>query len=884
MFQDLDHNLSAAQFTARRLPEIKSLWRSFLQQQPEETNSDHHDYEDEGLYYQSGGKKISNRHLRRRTGSHCRKTHHRFPQGMKPTTPTMERKIQHVQRKRNGALLQTFPCRKTKRKRSTLRTVHLHWQQQNETKDEMNTTRDILPSLSESTTKTHTIMKHWLATHLWHTKRFHMSPPLLQAYGGFCIPICHNNRDSQAILRLIRENDKCTIQDATWTMGGVGIVLEEIRIPTESKEDMVPGFGQEETQQQQKQYSLSLISILQRFCGYEDPSFLTDIDFLTGNRMGYSMIYAVDSFPKGVICPGAFLITATVQRNNQTTSTDLFEPFGIQPRNSEQYLKSQVQIFVPTNVIPIVQAMIQQLCCTSISGLECQVTTDGITESIGMSEPEKPMFIKGKNEVDVTRTRHETQPRCNSYRCFIQKGCALLQIRGNSASSIMQNIFPSLPLMNRNLHNSDILIASEEAYDTNLHHGTVIRGINTRSLQLETPTSTQGSHEIVEENGSYFSPMKINMGQQGNQNEHHNSVQGDTNDFITLIWQNPNENTATSMDRSCNVGCRGWDILCSPTLASKLFYKLNTNEGACAIGLVEYATLLMEADPPLPLWPRDYADTHTGKEYWSGLYKEWNLIRYSLDAGLKGGRIHTGVRRHIKDIRESTTVNKSTPMPFTENSVVSNHLFQAAINWDRLLTQSCVVVDDDDDSNSLLLRKNSTATLNNILIMFHCHGQMSDDSKQINSCRRLRRPRKQPHHPLFFPPLSKGQKLSLRKACSTALKKMSLTALVRCCIVTESKGILMSNQTICQYQIEEPVSGCRPDNVVLGFVTAGIFSPSRGREFGMGLVSSRKLVEYLCKGEHKICALIGAQYFVRVTIIATDDDKVGVNAFISLLS
>jgi hypothetical protein len=210
------------------VPDLRSLLGSvrprFRQHEAQEETTKVQDCD----YYQSGGKKISNRHLRRRATSHYRKQHHRFPQGMKPSTIPPDNKEDKYMKRRK-----TPPCRKMKRKRSILQTLHLDWQDHtNEDHNDIMTsnataTRNNIPSLSSSS-QTILVKKNWLATHLWHTKRFHMSPPLLQAYAGFCIPICHNNRDSQAIVRLIHENDKCTIQDVTWMIGGIAILLEQV--------------------------------------------------------------------------------------------------------------------------------------------------------------------------------------------------------------------------------------------------------------------------------------------------------------------------------------------------------------------------------------------------------------------------------------------------------------------------------------------------------------------------------------------------------------------------------------------------------------------------------------------------------------------------------
>jgi hypothetical protein len=79
-FLDASATVHAGLFAARRLPEIKSLWRGLVDDAVESGNS--------GVRKvgQSGGAKISCRHLRRRTGSHRLRRRHRFPRGDHKTT------------------------------------------------------------------------------------------------------------------------------------------------------------------------------------------------------------------------------------------------------------------------------------------------------------------------------------------------------------------------------------------------------------------------------------------------------------------------------------------------------------------------------------------------------------------------------------------------------------------------------------------------------------------------------------------------------------------------------------------------------------------------------------------------------------------------------
>ena len=83
-FLDSSATVHAGLFGARRLPEIKSLWRHVVHSEGHfESNNFHNALTTSSASSsrkvgESGGGKISSRHLRRRTGSHRRRRRHRF--------------------------------------------------------------------------------------------------------------------------------------------------------------------------------------------------------------------------------------------------------------------------------------------------------------------------------------------------------------------------------------------------------------------------------------------------------------------------------------------------------------------------------------------------------------------------------------------------------------------------------------------------------------------------------------------------------------------------------------------------------------------------------------------------------------------------------------
>ena len=172
-FLDASASVSASTFGARRIPELKQL---YLQRHQCSTLAKEISVVAQDVAFQSGGGQTSSRHLRRRTTSHKSRRHrHRFPTSGPETNP--EKKSFTRKAKRSSP--------------STLAQGHHDWNK-----------LQISPSLE-------TKRVQWIATHLWHAKRFHM-----EALWGWQIPVAHTNRGARATLRLSRTH--CLIQDVTW--------------------------------------------------------------------------------------------------------------------------------------------------------------------------------------------------------------------------------------------------------------------------------------------------------------------------------------------------------------------------------------------------------------------------------------------------------------------------------------------------------------------------------------------------------------------------------------------------------------------------------------------------------------------------------------------
>ena len=145
-FLDSTGAVTAGTFSARRLPEMKSLWRSYLKSRHAEAAvgaggasasgaaaSAAASRLDDSWNYRSGGRKASDRHLRRRTGSHHRRRRHRFPRGF-----PADNDIRKGEDGGAGGVDDTIdtggdikmPCRRARRKAAVLREAHRGWQTQ----------------------------------------------------------------------------------------------------------------------------------------------------------------------------------------------------------------------------------------------------------------------------------------------------------------------------------------------------------------------------------------------------------------------------------------------------------------------------------------------------------------------------------------------------------------------------------------------------------------------------------------------------------------------------------------------------------------------------------------------------------------------------------
>jgi hypothetical protein len=208
-FCDASSTVASATFAARRLDEIQALWQH---------NGQHKQNQNPEDSLKSGGGKTSSRHLRRRATSHLNRKRHRYPNGSLPTTTTTTKNANSDALGENGAANTKLPSRFQRRKKKTeLHKGHDAWMtaQINNTQEEATATIDSTHNL-RATNNT----PHWMTTHVWHAKRFHM-----ETLWGWRVPVVHSNRGAGAALRLYRQG-KCLLQDLTWRMQPICLVFD----------------------------------------------------------------------------------------------------------------------------------------------------------------------------------------------------------------------------------------------------------------------------------------------------------------------------------------------------------------------------------------------------------------------------------------------------------------------------------------------------------------------------------------------------------------------------------------------------------------------------------------------------------------------------------
>lgn len=826
-FLDASATVHAGLFGARRLPEIKSLWRQLVQRKLHQhmndsspgmdtivssvTSNIDNTIEDQRQVRkqgkeggggggskairtrrpgESGGGKISSRHLRRRTNSHKPRRRYRFfprkstftgggvsgenengvSKNLKDTGNEFgaseednsqgDESSAHGVTGRNPSKINKPPCRRARRKPCSLKASHCAWW---EPKTHVQLIQSA--SLSHRDGQDKCSAHKWITTHLWHAKRFHMSPKLFNAWS---IPLIHCNRGSRASLRLASSetSPKCTIQDGTWEMNGCAITIEVREVvgrTTPTHAGSLPSITTTVSSLMQV-----LVLLLQRLCGTEAP-FLKDEDVLSGARAGEGVIHETDACPLLTIGPATFLFGCSTESNDLKVAR-----VGI-----------LIHLATHERVVSLLDKMVTE-------------------------------YVNVDNAVTLS-----TMP------------FALLRIRGRASTTTVHNVLGQSEL---------ISLLNDYA---NTHNTLIDLG--------ENPTFPNAAKR-----DSRAIPKATTSAQS----------------WIKLKCHQPNQNF---LHLSHNLASSGWDIYCHPFICLSLFQSFVVNGGACAIGLVEDARAQLEAYPPIPIFPRDYPDTEDGRLYWNGgahtsstrnedecknrafaQWQDWVVIRTCIEGSW--GRINTELKRTIRHFQENKKSKTGSSLIVHEGMETLPQLRTTqkllcretvCIHWESLTNvdnQAAVVVRGFFGIPFLQLLNGCGKPFPRPAV-----------TKEKKSKRRPRRTIRSLDWAVSASPLSNEESELHSGLCQQLSASLSLPALLSCELYFDGKGTLNVGDLIYPMDRHDntifsedakPEDGTdgvsvNTNSSPLGVVTGGGFSPSRGKCHGIGFVGAARLINAL---------------------------------------
>jgi hypothetical protein len=280
---------------------------------------------------------------------------------------------------------------------------------------------------------------------------------------------------------------------------------------------------------------------------------------------------------------------------------------------------------------------------------------------------------------------------------------------------------------------------------------------------------------------------------------------------LFIVRQAPRDPTMSQ-----NVGVCGYDIYCCPAVANELLFAFVMKGGACPIGIAEDAHFCLEAEPPVPVFPRDFVDTAEGHAYWTlDGDSKWRSVRAFLESGT--GRLvrrvaaQKSVDWHAFVLLDDNTNKESDPLD--ERSPVLVAVVRGALG--------------DPFRNALL---GTTGSLSH-----DCHNISTPECGK-----KRRRPHRASNSLAKAPCLSKVQMSQMKESCHAMSKTLALPALLLCHIQVSGGGKLVPGDTIQSMHSSSSA-------VMLGAVTSGCFSPSRGLYHGIGIVGAARFLHVLAR-------------------------------------
>jgi len=779
-FLDASCGVTPATFAARRLPEIKALWRKSLYLDSlEKLNNDKEGFKKEDNW-KSEGKKLSVRHLRRRTGSYHPRRHHRYP-NLKSSSQNTEI---------------TFNARRARRRPALLRKLHANF-------------------ASESPPN----KCYWLPTHHFHAKRFHMTNLF-----NWNMPLVHTNRGVGPSLRY-----DVTLQDASY------LTARPLEIQL--------GLDLEKAEYDKTLCSLLVTQILPQICGPQ--LHFADDSFLQGHKMMDFVLYYPNSYPCRAIGPVQLLFLSSKHNFGQSRSEE----------SKHVTQNSTFTIFAH----PSIRSRIKEVF---------ELMTAKINEHYKDGYKQSP--IEDDVNTNTSPILHvlDGSPK------------ALLQVRGNRATKcVLEALSPKFEYEEKSDSDDE---HSEESFEE--------KRINVwKDIQQIIQRESIGENEVdrLIDDIKLRAPLEHDSVLHSFISTHDKSLieiqptqNQDQYPFpCMLISKSPNykrdSDNGVGNNTLLNSHVSGLDILLPPAL-TKFVFQILHNKGARAIGLVEEAAAKLEADPPLPLFPRDYPDTEEGKLYWmcdvqdtiekqnqtnviyhgerdeNARSHDWYTLRSLWE--YRKDRCGTLIKKLKKKNSQSESVIESSKVTFWKDIV---SLVKCTKNNIEGSNYDLVVVRGKAHGGPFMQAlSGSTCDFKNLKCM-------------KTKTRRPRRKVRNPNQPIDANFLQDSELVDQHVSlCTTMISSLSLPALLRCFLVIDGKGAIGSKAIISEYsaQVKESSQNDVHDNECIGVVVSGAFSPGRGKYLASGFVGARRFLHSIAKAckQKKNLVMVNSSFHNRL--------------------
>jgi hypothetical protein len=942
--------ISVAQFSTRRLPELHELWklhqdcisRNTATKSDRATQQDSN-WCDDGLkrLLSQGGKSHSMRHLRRRTKSHQPKRRHRRHQGELAQKIGDEEGGGESNDKPQQHQEKVTAPRRSRRKPKNLQLYHRGW---------WNAAGEASSTFSETKSE----RQWWLETHIWHAKRFHMSDLFgsgsnnilspesnkqdsettannngapkdanhtIQRMPHWVIPVVHTNRGTRAALRLVKDSHNNTpkhdVEGPTIGIPGPGCTLQDRTYMFQPLIRIGDGFRGVSVEDRIKMIQ----SILKRVGIHFSTASNTEgvavsapspAVVILGRQAMDVVVHEIDSYPRRCIGPGRLFFDWNECLDDNKT-IEVCALLSVHPsiqREVQDLIYQEQQDMIAEDELSLSDngnaarkqeheiELKSAWACLSLRGVNAsKVVFDGLQAALLPGTSSCPMTPLKQKQQSTTFPVHALQ----------------------SSTKNAHHLIPHLSIMPveiefYNMTNGDTVCASQierggSSNDTGLA-SLYQRAPHLASTESRTSPDLETTFNIINDFGTDKSLWDglFNDGDDGKNKEDLLVVDecsavdnAKKRAQCYLISVSPYQNDLQRAELDANAGVSGWDILCPAEYAKPIFLTLE-HYGAAVIGLAEEAALSLEADPPLPCFPRDYPDTRQGQLYWISTQKaandsiitkerhaDWSVVRHFLEGGT--GRIRAmpknGRARKEQRITKTDSDPAAKPVQIEQN--------KTTVTW------SNVFANDDDEiseSNDLVVVRGAAFGLpfsQALTFSFaageeeepqHSKNRQDDEPLQEQGQasrgsqkrrRRLSRVRQMGNVDLA----TIKQKLKGHaELCTHLSSSLSLPALLFCRIRVCGKGtmspgdlILITNLSTGEMKVPLMSSQKVPNNLLsIGHVTASTFSQNRGYIHGTGIVRAESLlsaagVELRSKSSSNIRAAKGSKVTFEVKVL-----------------